>query len=248
MMRRRGRLQGTRYQRAEGVQHSVAELLQLARLPRPAPDHGCESLLRVPQGGQRYGPPPQSAGGGWGNPVAFAVPGYRDSIRPHSRRGVVVGAETTRVGGGGGLQRLAIVSRHEAVGGVRDPPRVQRVGRLRAEAAAVVPSSRTFSSRGTHQKVSWKPPSICASRRATASACSEGLADPPETNSPSRLQPTANGGITPAEINTQPLVVHHHPVVSSREEGAGSHEKGQQAPQLPQGGAIVPQQRGGTRS
>ena len=123
MMRRRGRLQGTRYQRAEGVQHSVAELLQLARLPRPAPDHGCESLLRVPQGGQRYGPPPQSAGGGWGNPVAFAVPGYRDSIRPHSRRGVVVGAETTRVGGGGGAA---------AAGNIQP----SRSGRRRARPAA----------------------------------------------------------------------------------------------------------------
>ena len=51
-----------------------------------------------------------------GNPLGFVVPGYREGIRPHRSRGVIVGAETAGVGG---VQRLAIVSRREAVDGVR---------------------------------------------------------------------------------------------------------------------------------
>ena len=50
-----------------------------------------------------------------------------------------MGAETAGVGG---LQRQAIVSRREAVDGVRAPQRVKRVEQLRAEAVTVVPQSR----------------------------------------------------------------------------------------------------------
>ena len=105
-----------------------------------------------------------------------------------------MGAETARVGG---LQRLAIVSRREAIDRMLAPPCVQRMEQLRVEAVAVMSHwqhvrevvCRTFSSCGTHSNVSRKPPSICASSKATARACSESLGHPPKTNSPS-LPPT----------------------------------------------------------
>ena len=64
------------------------------------------------------GPLLLSAGVEGGNPIIFALPGCCEGIRPHHSRGVVVGAETARVGG---LQRLAILSRHEAIDGMLAP-------------------------------------------------------------------------------------------------------------------------------
>ena len=75
-------------------------------------------------------------GGGGAN--YFRPPRARDGIDPHCRRGAVVGAEAAHVGG---LQRLAILSRREAVDGVRARPcvhAIQRVEQLRAEAVNVV--------------------------------------------------------------------------------------------------------------
>ena len=157
---------------------------------------------------------------GVGTPIVFALPRYREGIRPHLRRGVVVGAETARVGG---LQRLAIVSRRKVVDGVLAQPCVQARGKtphggvdrgsssLTRARGSLPALGRTFSSRGTHSNVSRKPPSICASRRATARACGEGLGDPPETNSPNRLPPTANGGTAPPVMNTRPRVTMVYP-------------------------------------
>ena len=112
----------------------------------------------------------------------------------HCCWGVAVGAETARVVG---LQRLAIVSHREAIDRMLAPPCVQRMEQLRVEAVAVMSHwqhvrevvCRTFSSCGTHSNVSRKPPSFCASSKATARACSESLGHPPKTNSPS-LPPT----------------------------------------------------------
>ena len=211
---------------------------------------------------------------GVGTPIVFALPRYREGIRPHLRRGVVVGAETARVGG---LQRLAIVSRRKVVDGVLAQPCVQARGKtphgggdrgsssLTRARGSLPALGRTFSSRGTHSNVSRKPPSICASRRATARACGEGLGDPPETNSPNRLPPS--GRQEPLAELAEPLAAqwfgahgerghraarHEHAAEGNHgvpcEEGAGGHDKGQHAPQLPQGGAIVPHQPpGGVR-
>ena len=74
--------------------------------------------------------------GGDKNPIVFALPRYREGIRPQRSWGAVVGAETARVRG---LRWPAIVSRGEANDGRLAPPCVQRMERLRAEAVAVMP-------------------------------------------------------------------------------------------------------------
>ena len=68
-----------------------------------------------------YGPPPRSAGVEGGNRMIFALPGYREGIRPHRSREVVVGSDTARVGACSGWQFSAVAKRSMQCGSHRAP-------------------------------------------------------------------------------------------------------------------------------
>ena len=160
----------------------------------------------------------------------------RDTVKAsvHTAAGVVGEAEPARVGG---LQRLAIVSRREAVDGVRAPSRTQRVEQLRSKAAAVVPDCRHVRKAvGPHVELARHP----LEREQESTLDRGGLPPGPAATwaiSQGRTRRTSGRrrrtGHRAARDEHAAEVIYHHTVMSSREKGAGGHDESQWAAQLP---------------
>ena len=218
-----GLSRGPRYQRAERVQRSIAGTLQLARLPRPAPDKAA-SRSSASRRAESEGPRPSTAPAvqadrecvtmakrpaGRQRRQSLACPNRRRATRScqgprrsptsdhHSSYGAVGAMMAPHAPE---VRMWATASDSRCGGGHRACSAAPLEGGSRG---ASLPTRATGSrparsARGIPPHVSRNPPSIWASRRATARACSKALGDP-KTKSRNLLPQTADGGTAPTK-------------------------------------------------